>query len=158
LTVHRAFIAVELPRQNLNKGYLLWLTNTNVHTTSAIVSLITGITAVTTAAMRRTRTWSRSNATAATRAAVLKHEKGLADLPAGPFEFLPRGYRLFVAIGYAAFGKVVGREFDIDAVTDEYADPVPAHSARDRRKDNMVAVVDLYLKKCVGLFIYHHPA
>ena len=40
-----------------------------------------------------------------------------------------------------------GLELHIDAVADQDADAVASHAARDRRQDDMVAVVNFYLKK-----------
>lgn len=49
--------------------------------------------------------------------------------------------------------KVVRREFDIDSIAHQDANSVSTHASRDRRKDNVLAVLYLNLEKCVGLFI-----
>jgi len=60
---------------------------------------------------------------------------------------------LFVPVRNAAFGEVVRRELDVDAVAHKDADAIAAHAARDRREHHVVGVVDLDLKISVGLFV-----
>ena len=55
----------------------------------------------------------------------------------------------------APLGQVVGREFNIDPVTHQDADPVAAHTARDRGEHHMLGVVQLYLEKCIWLLVDH---
>ena len=56
-------------------------------------------------------------------------------------------------VGNAALGEVVGRELDVDAVAHQDAYAVSAHAARDRGEHDMLALGDLYLEKCVRLFV-----
>lgn len=63
---------------------------------------------------------------------------------------------LLVAVGDPALGKVVRREFNVDAVAHQDADTVAAHAARDGREHNVVAVIDLNLEISVRLFIYYY--
>lgn len=58
-----------------------------------------------------------------------------------------------MSVSYSALCQVVGREFHINAVTHQDADAVSAHAAGDSGKYNMVAVIYLYLKISVWLFI-----
>lgn len=53
----------------------------------------------------------------------------------------------------AAFGKVVWREFDVDAVAHKDADAVAAHTAGDGREHHVIGVFDLHFEKRVGLFV-----
>src|SRR5690606_25629492 len=59
------------------------------------------------------------------------------------------GGALLHAIGDAALGQVVGRHFDLDAVTGQDADVVLAHAPGDVR-DDLVPVLELHTEHRVG--------
>ncbi len=61
-----------------------------------------------------------------------------------------------MALCYAALREIIRRKLDIDPVSHQDTDPVSTHTAGDRREDNMLAVLDLDLKKRVGLFVYNN--
>ena len=52
--------------------------------------------------------------------------------------------------------EIIRRQFDVYAIAHQDTDAISSHSARDRREDNMLAVVDLYLEESVGLFVHHY--
>jgi hypothetical protein len=58
-----------------------------------------------------------------------------------------------VAVCDAAFGEIVRGQFDIDPIAHQYADPIPTHSARDRREYHMVGIIDLHLEVSIRLFV-----
>jgi len=60
---------------------------------------------------------------------------------------------LLVTVGDTSLCKVVGGKLDVNAVAHQYPDAVPTHAARDRSKNDMLAVLYLDLEECVGLFI-----
>jgi len=71
--------------------------------------------------------------------------------------FYPRlSFGLFVSVCNTSLCEVIGRQLDVHAIPHQDTDAVSAHTARDGREDDMVSVVDLYLKKSIWLFVYDH--
>ena len=64
-----------------------------------------------------------------------------------------RGRSLFESVGDAAARQIVGRHFDADSITHQNPDVMLAHFSGNGCEDNVRAVVELYLEKCVGLFV-----
>ena len=52
-----------------------------------------------------------------------------------------------------SLGQIVRRQFHIHAITHQDANTVTPHSSRDRCEDDVLAVVDLHLKKSIRLFV-----
>src|SRR5687768_764609 len=63
---------------------------------------------------------------------------------------------LLVSISYASARQVVGRHLNADTITDQDANAMLAHLARNRSQHHVRAVVELNLKKSVGLLIDYH--
>jgi hypothetical protein len=53
---------------------------------------------------------------------------------------LKPGYNLFVAVGHAALGEIVGRQFHLHAISLEDANVVLPHLAREIRQDLMAVL------------------
>jgi hypothetical protein len=51
--------------------------------------------------------------------------------------------------------EIVRRELYVDTITHQDTNAVSPHAARDRCEDDMLAIVDLYLKKSVWLFVHY---
>ena len=63
---------------------------------------------------------------------------------------------LLVPVRNSAFRQIIGRELDVDSITHQDTYTVTTHAARDGREDDMLTVLDLYLKERVRLFVYNH--
>ena len=63
---------------------------------------------------------------------------------------------LLVAVRDTSFGQVVRRKLDIDPIAHKDPNAIPSHAARDRRRYDMLAILDLNLEKRIGLFIDHN--
>src|SRR5687768_11775830 len=66
------------------------------------------------------------------------------------------GSELLVSISYASARQVVGRHLNADPIADQDANAMLAHLARNRRQYHVRAVVELNLKKSVGLLVDYH--
>ena len=77
------------------------------------------------------------------------------DLEPGAFLDFYYG-SLLVPIRDTTLCQVIWRKFYVDAIAHQNPNTVPTHAARDRRKHDMLAVLDLHFEKSVRLLIDHH--
>lgn len=59
-----------------------------------------------------------------------------------------------MAVCDSALGQVVWRQFYIDLIAHQDTDPISAHTPGDRSEYHVLSIVELDLKKCVGLLVY----
>jgi len=60
-----------------------------------------------------------------------------------------------VSVRDPSLREIIRRQFDIYTIAHQDTNAISSHAARDRREDNMLAVIDLYLEESVGLFVHY---